>query len=243
MKSVGFVGKMDKTELIQYVAKVISSFNQSTIFIDATTSQKARYAIPVLPGMEGQSQYVVEHDSIDVAVGFNNILELKKYLIGKGEDFNNYDYVLIDIDSDEMCEEYDMKNANNLFFVSSFDKMHVLKGIELLKYICATKRREDTSARVDLTKVLYYSELNTADTKYIDSLTEGLPINWTSESINIMYNGMDISANIQNQYSTKVMFRDLSPELKNGVIDITAAITGEDKNKIKKAVKAIEKVK
>lgn len=243
MKSVGFIGKMDKTELIQYVAKVISSFDKKTIFIDATTSQKTRYAVPALPGMEGQGQYVVEHDGVDVAVGFNNILELKKFLLGKGEDFNNYDYVLIDIDSDEMCEEYDMKNANNLFFVTSFDKMHILKGIELLKYICATKRREDTSAKIDLMKVLYYSELNTADTKYINSLTEDLPINWINESVNIMYNGLDLSVNIQNQYSTKIGLKNLSQELKAGIMDIVSVITGEDKNRIKKTIKTIERIR
>ncbi len=242
MKSVGFVGKMDKTELIQYVAKMLSSMGKKTIFIDATTTQKTRYTIPTINGMNLQTQYIVEHDGIDIAIGFNNILELKKYLISKGEDFTEYEYVLIDTDSDEMCEEYDIKNANNLFFVSSFDKMHIVKGVELLKYICATKRREDTDAEVDLTKVLYYSEnVNTADTKYIENLSENLPLRWVN-SIVLPYDAGDLSINIQNQYSTKINFRYLSRDMKDGIVQMVSLITGEEKNKLVKVEKNIEKI-
>lgn len=242
MKSVGFVGKMDKTELIQYVAKMLSSMGKKTIFIDATTTQKTRYTIPTINGMNLQAQYIVEHDGIDIAIGFNNILELKKYLISKGEDFTEYEYVLIDTDSDEMCEEYDIKNANNLFFVSSFDKMHIVKGVELLKYICATKRREDTDAEVDLTKVLYYSEnVNTADTKYIENLSENLPLRWVN-SIVLPYDAGDLSINIQNQYSTKINFRYLSRDMKDGIVQMVSLITGEEKNKLVKVEKNIEKI-
>ncbi|MBQ9267767.1 MAG: hypothetical protein IJ217_05805 [Clostridia bacterium] len=242
MKSIGFVGNMDKTELIQYVAKMISVTGSKTILIDATRLQKTRYTIPTINGMGDQNQYIVEHDGIDVAVGFNNILELKKYLISKGEDFNEYDYVLVDIDSDEMSEEYDMKNANSLFFVTSYDKMHITKGIDVLRFICATKRRENPDAKLDLFKILYFSDMiNTADTKYIDNLTDNLPLNWNG-TVSMPYNGTDISVNIQNQYSTKVDFRYLSPDAKNGIIDIVNVITGEDKNKLKKAEKNIEKV-
>lgn len=242
MKSVGFVGKMDKTELIQYVAKMLSSMGKKTIFIDATTTQKTRYTIPAINGMNLQTQYIVEHDGIDIAIGFNNILELKKYLISKGEDFTEYEYVLIDTDSDEMCEEYDIKNANSLFFVSSFDKMHIVKGVELLKYICATKRREDTDAEVDLTKVLYYSEnVNTADTKYIENLSENLPLRWVN-SIVLPYDAGDLSINIQNQYSTKINFRYLSRDMKDGIVQMVSLITGEEKNKLVKVEKNIEKI-
>ena len=241
MKSVGFVGETDKTDLIQYTAKLISSLDKKVILIDATKTQKTRYTIPTINGIDNQSQYVVEHDNIDVAVGFNNVLELKKYLISKGEDFTEYDYVLINVDSDEMSEEYDMKNANNLFFVTSFDKMHISKGIDVLKYICATKRREAPDSSVDLTKVIYYSSINTADSKYIDNLAENLPLNWLGNTVNMPYDNGDISVNIQNQYSSKIDFRYLSPDYKNGVVDIVNIITGEDKNMLKKAVKNIEK--
>lgn len=241
MKSVGFVGKMDKTELVQYVAKVLSTLGQKTILIDATSAQKTRYTVDVINGLNAQNQYVVEHDGVDIAVGFNNVLELKKYLLAKGEDFTEYECVLIDTDSDEMSEEYDLKNANNLFFVTSFDKMHIAKGIDVLRYICATKRKENPEAQVDLTKVLYYSNINTADMNYVENLADNLPLNWKG-TINIAYDTGDLSVNIQNQYSSKINFRYLTAEAKNGIIDIVNLITGEDKNKLKKVLKNIEKI-
>ncbi len=240
MKSVGFVGKMDKTDLVQYVAKVLSTMGQKTIFVDATSAQKTRYTVDIINGLNVQNQYVVEHDGIDIAVGFNNILELKKYLLSKGEDFTEYEYVLIDTDTDEMCEEYDFKNANNLFFVTSFDKMHIANGIDLLRYICAAKRKENPEAKVDLTKILYYSNINTADMNYVENLSDNLPLNW-QHTINIAYDTGDLSVNIQNQYDAKINFRYLTSETKNGVIDIVNLITGEDKNKLKKVLKNIEK--
>lgn len=242
MKSVGFVGKTDKTELVQYIAKMLSSLGKKTIVVDATTIQKARYTVPVINGMNLQNQYIIEHDGIDIAIGFSNILELKKYLIAKGEDFTDYEYVLIDTDADEMCEEYDIKNANNIFFTTSFDKMHIVKGINLLKFICATKRKEDTEAKVSLTKILYYSDnINTVDARYIDNLSENLPLVWVGGPIILPYDAGDISVNIQNQYSSKIDFRYLSKDMKAGIVKIVSSISGEEEAKLKKVVKNIEK--
>ena len=81
MKCVGFIGKTNKTELVQYIAKMINTYGSKVILVDATTSQKTRYTVPTIMGTEDQSQYVVQYDNIDIAVGFSNMLELKKYLL------------------------------------------------------------------------------------------------------------------------------------------------------------------
>ena len=52
MKCIGFVGSADKTELVMYIAKVLSSLDKKTIYIDATTKQKTRYIIPTIGDME-----------------------------------------------------------------------------------------------------------------------------------------------------------------------------------------------
>lgn len=241
MKSIGFVGKIDKTELIECVAKILASTGGKVIMIDATLNQKTKYTIPVIEGTQSQAQYVVEYDGIDVAVGFSNVLELKKYLLSKGEDFTNYEYVLIDTDVEEMCEEYDLKSASNLFFVTSFDKMYISKGVDLLKYICAMKRKEDPEGHVDLTKILMYSAINSADSKYIDRVTENLPLNWDKNVVNIPYDEGDLSINIQNQYSEKVALRPLSSHYKDALIEIASKITGADKFSLKKVVKNVER--
>jgi hypothetical protein len=241
MKSVGFVGKIDKTELVEYVAKFISALGKKVIIIDATLNQKTRHTIPVIINTETQGQYVVQHDGIEVAVGFSNILELKKHLLSKGEDFTEFEYILIDTDIEEMCEEYDFKSANNLFFITSFDKMYINKSTDLLKYICATKRKEDPEGQVDAAKVLMYSVVNTTDSRYIDQLTENLPVNWNHQIVNVPYDDGDLSVNIQNQYSNRIDFRYLTPQYKKSIMQIVSLITGENINMLKKVLKNIDR--
>lgn len=241
MKCIGFIGKIDKTELIGYIAKIIASTGKKVIMLDATSIQKTRFTIPTIDGMAEQNQYVVEHDGVEVAIGFSNILELKKYLLSKGEDFNEYDYVLVDTDMEEMIEEFDLKNANSLHFVSSYDKLCICKGIELLRFLCALKRKTDPEAKVELNKLIFYSDVNTADAKYIESLSENLPINWTNQPLNFPYDQGDLSVNIQNQYSNKFDIRMLSKAYKTALATTVSSITGEEISIVKKVMKNAEK--
>ena len=241
MKCIGFIGKTNKSEMIQYVAKIISSLGNKVMVVDATMAQRTRYTVPTIMDSENQSQYVVQYDSIEIAVGFNNMLELKKYLLSKGEDFNEYDYVLVDTDIEEMIDEYDLKSANNIFFVSSFDKYDVRKGIELLRFICAAKRRADPEANLFVEKILFYSEINSADSKCIDRQSENLPIEWNFATISYPYDQNDISVNIQNQYATKLDLRFLSKQYKQALTTTVRAITGEQDASLKKVIKNIER--
>ena len=43
MKCLGFVGDIDKTQLVMYIAKVLASLDKKTIYIDATTSKIYTY--------------------------------------------------------------------------------------------------------------------------------------------------------------------------------------------------------
>lgn len=242
MKCIGFIGKTDKTELVGYIAKIISSTGRKVIMLDATINQKTRYTIPTMSEMEGQSQYIVQHDGVEIAIGFSNMLELKKYLLSKGEDFNEYDYILVDTDQEEMIEEYDLKSANANFFVTSYDKWSIHKGIELLRFLCALHRRTDSEGVLKLYKALYYSDINTADSKYIERLSDNLPIEWMGSTLNFPYDDGDLSVNIQNQYSNKFDIRPLSKSYKEGLTRIIEVIAGEEMQNIKKVMKNVEKV-
>ena len=77
MKKVGFIGAYDKIDLIIYVAKILTTLNKKVLVIDATTIQKARY---VVPAINPTITYVTEYEGIDIAVGFQNIQDIKRYL-------------------------------------------------------------------------------------------------------------------------------------------------------------------
>lgn len=241
MKCIGFIGKADKTELVGYISKIISATGKKVMMIDATTIQKTRYTIPTIGGTDEQNQYVVQHDGVEIAVGFGNMLELKKYLLSKGEDFNEYDYVMIDTDMPEMIEEYDLKSANINFFVSSYDKFYIHKGIELLRFLCAIKRRTDPEGMLPITKIVYFSDINTADSKYIEKMSENLPIEWAEKSLNFPYDQGDLSVNIQNQYSNKFDIKLLSKTYKEALANAVEIITEEQGSIIRKVMKNVEK--
>ena len=90
MKAVGFIGAYDKTDLIIYVAKILTAINKKVLIIDATILQKAKYIVPkMLPART----YITTYEDIDIAVGFYNYNEIKEYL-GISEDTAlEYDYI------------------------------------------------------------------------------------------------------------------------------------------------------
>ena len=77
MKKIGFIGGYDKTDLIIYVAKILTELGQNVLVVDATINQKARYIIPVI---NPTLMYVTEYEDIDIAVGFKKVEDIKKYL-------------------------------------------------------------------------------------------------------------------------------------------------------------------
>ncbi len=242
MKCIGFIGKVDKTELVGYISKIIASTGRKVIMLDATVNQKTRYTIPTIDGLEEQNQYVVQHDGVEVAIGFSNMLELKKYLLSKGEDFNSYDYVIVDTDQEEMIDEYDLRSANSNFFVTSYDKWCIHKGIELLRFLCAQKRRTDPEGVVNIHKIIYYSDINTADSKYVERISDNLPIAWEGDTLNFPYDHGDLSVNIQNQYANKFDIRLLSKTYKEALSKAVEIIAGDDMQNIKKVMKNVERV-
>ena len=111
-----------------------------------------------------------------------------------------------------------------------------------MKFICATKRREETEAKLSVSKVLTYTQIKTADNKYIDNLAASIPVVWDEKDIVLSYDEGDLSAYIQNQYSNKIEFKNLSTQTKEGIVEIACRITGEEKDRMKKAVKNVEKI-
>ena len=99
MKKIGLIGAYDKTDFILYIAKILSILGKSVIVIDTTMTQKAKYVVPVI---NPTRTYLTEYETIDVAVGFKKMQEMKDYLgLQEGEELQ-YDYALIDIDSPEI---------------------------------------------------------------------------------------------------------------------------------------------
>ena len=129
MKKIGFIGAYDKIDLIIYVAKILTVLGKKVLVIDATTNQKARY---VIPAINPTIKYVTEYEEIDIAVGFSDTEDIKRYLgLAEGQGLE-YDFVLIDTDNSKGFENYNLEEAQRNYFVTSFDAYSLKKDLKYL---------------------------------------------------------------------------------------------------------------
>ena len=74
MIKIGFVGAYDKTDIILYIAKIISLIGKKVLVIDSTINQKAKYVVPVI---NPTKSYITEFEGMDIAVDVGlKIIEL-----------------------------------------------------------------------------------------------------------------------------------------------------------------------
>lgn len=238
MKIVNFIGNYDKMDLILYVAKIVQSAqNSKVLIIDSFNTQKARCTIPALVN---DDKYITTFEEIDIAVGFENQKEIVEYMKENDEDFNTYDYVLIDMNTKDMCQKFNSENPNVAFLVVSYDKYDVLKSVSLLnEYI---QQRKDFVASMKINKVYVYSVLNGSDEKYIDYGFNELDIKWNNKKIYLPLDEGDLSVIIQNQYVEKIKLRELTSGYKKCILEMATQIMGQEhKSLVSKALKNAER--
>ena len=231
MKKIGFIGAYDKTDLIIYVAKILETLNQKVLVIDATINQKARYVVPVI---SPTTEYVTEYEDIDIAVGFSNEESIKRYLGLADDQEMEYDMVLVDTDNYKGFEEFQLKDAQKNYFVTSFDVYSLKKGLEIINNL---------EEPVSLTKVLFSKEMLKEEDDYLNFLSLGCKVIWNEYRIYFPIENGDLSVIYENQRVAKVKFKKLSVQYKDGLAYIAEEILGDaNETRVRKAIKTIKKV-
>ena len=108
MKKIGFIGAYDKTDLIVYIAKILTMLEKKVLVIDCTINQKARYVVPAINP------------------------DMKNYMGMSEEQEMDYDIILIDTDNIEGFQRFELEGAQKNYFVTSFDNYSLKKGLEVL---------------------------------------------------------------------------------------------------------------
>lgn len=225
MRKIGFIGAFEKTDLIVYIARILTEVGKRVLVIDTTILQKARYIIPCIAPVKS---YVTEYEGIDVAVGFEELELLKQYM---GDIENDYDIVLVDVDTYEKFDTFEIADSERLYFVTAFDSFSLKKGIEVI----GTMRQ-----KVKMKKILFSREYMEQDDEYLNLLSMTYPIEWEEEKIYFPYDQGDLTAIIENQRVTKIKLRNLSEEYRASLFMLTQEIVPEIKTgEIKKAFKNI----
>ena len=202
MKTIGFIGAYDKTDLIIYIARILTAMNKRVLVIDTTFLQKAKY---IVPAISPAKTYITTYEDIDIAVGFYDYYSIKSYL-GISEQANlDYDYIFIDIDSHECLESFNIQMADKNYFVTGLDVYTLRRGLEILSGL---------QERLDLTKVLFAKNLSYDEEEYFNFLSLGAKVNWSEETIYFPFEQGDAGVIIQNQMVQKIKFKNKKSYIK-----------------------------
>ena len=230
MKKIGFIGAYDKTDLILYIGKIITILKKKVLIIDTTTNQKAKYVVPVI---NPTTKYITEYEEMDIAVGFSDMEDIKKYL-GVSEDKElEYDLIFVDVDNIEGFNNFHLEEAQKNYFVTSFDVYSLKKGLEVL--------RELTTV-VSLTKVLFSKDMIKEEDDYLNFLSLGYKIIWNEYRIYFPIENGDLSVIYENQRVAKIKLRKLSVQYKDSLAYLAEEILGDtSESAVRRAIKYIEK--
>lgn len=230
MKKIGFIGAYDKTDLILYVAKIMTVLKKKVLVIDSTINQKARY---VIPAINPTIKYVTDFEDIDIAVGFSSIEDIKNYLGIAEEQELEYDIALVDTDNLQGFKNFELERANKNYFVTSFDNYSLKKGLEVLSEL------QDV---VSLTKVLFSKEMLKEEDDYLNFLSLGYKVVWNEYRIYFPIENGDLSVIYENQRVAKIKFKKLSIQYKDGLAYLAEEILEDvSESNVRKTIKFIEK--
>ena len=230
MKKVGFIGAFDKTDMIINIAKILTVLKNRVIVIDSTINQKAKYVVPVI---NPTVTYITEYEEIDIAVGFKNIEEIKQYLGITNDEDIPYDIMLIDADTQERIEEFNLLEANKNFFVTSFDLYSLKKGLEILSGL---------KQPINLTKILFSKEMLKEEDDYLNYLSLEYKVVWNEYRIYFPIENGDRLVLVENQRVAKIKFKKLSAQYKDGLVFVTQEILKDmSESNIRRTIKTIER--
>ncbi len=230
MRKIGFIGAYDKTDLIIYIAKILTIMKKKVLVIDSTLTQKARYVVPVI---NPTKEYITEYEDIDIAVGFSNLEDIKKYLALADTQELDYDYVMFDVDDIEGFQNFKLQEAEKNYFVTSFDNYSLKKGLEILSGLKEVLK---------LKKILFASQILKEEDDYLNFLSLGYKIMWDEERIYFPIENGDLNVIYENQRVAKIKFKKLSIQYKDGLAGVAEEIVGMNESPmVRKAMKSIEK--
>ena len=229
MQTIGFIGAYDKTDLILYLAKILTTLNYKVLMVDSTITQKARY---IVPSINPTQKYITEFEKIDVAVGFDNFLDIKNYIGINDVVPLEYDIALVDLDRPENVIKFNSINNNKNYFVTAFDVYSLKRGLEAL-----TELKEP----IKLTKILFSKDMLKEENEYLDFLALGYKIEWEELKLCFPLEIGDKSVIMENQVIARIKLKNLSEQYKEGLTYLVEDITKESIQNIRKAFKTIER--
>lgn len=229
MKKYVFIGAYDKTDMLIYVAKILTLMGKKVILIDTTILKKSRYIVPT---MIQEKQYITSYEGIDVAIGFDSFETIKQYQRKTLGQETAYDIALLDIDRAIAYQKFDITEKDKHYFVTSFDVYNLKRGIQVLAHM-------QNNAKV--TKIYYTKSMLAEEDEYLNYLAKDYRVNWDNKNIIFFpFETTDQNAIFVNQRAGRIQMKGLSNVYVDSVLFLAEEISGEGSGKVRKAYKMME---
>ena len=228
MDIIGFIGVYDKTDLLLNIAKILTKMQKKVLIVDTTLEQKTKY---VVPAINPTASYITNFEDFDVAIGFDSLEQIKKYF-GIQEGLQ-YDIILVNADSVEAIESFDLINSKKNFFVTGFDLYSLKRGLEIFSEI---------EQPIVMTKILFSTDMQSSENEYLNYLASNYKITWNELEIVMSVEIENMTAFMENQKAQKIRFSNLSTQYKECLIFIVQEMLQQSSDSaIRKIVKMIER--
>lgn len=230
MKKVGFIGAYDKTNLIMCVAKILTMKNKRVLIIDTTAEQKFKYVVPTI---HPTKTYITTWEQIDVAVGFEKMEGIMDY-IGTTKIEQEYDIVIVNIDSSQAMKNMRAEQNDVNCFVTAMELYSIRKGIEIFGEI---------ERPMQLVKIVFSSIMDDTDSQYIDYLATGSKMEWDRKQVFFPIILDDKYVEMNNQLIYRLGLRSMSAMYKESLATLVGSLFDNEINEqeAKKIIKALEK--
>lgn len=205
MKKSYFIGDYEKSDLLFYLAKVLSITRRRVLIVDATKNQNYQYVVPRIDDEPG----IVTYDGFDVFTGSED--DLKNQRLGA------YDHVIYDIDDAKRLPTY--RSTHRFFFVTSMNKVSIVRGEHL---IAEFTEHLPTPEALSFYKLLIEDARQPGEA-YIDEIFASYPIIW-EESLIYTPDDRDHTQKIHNQYSGKLHMKRLSSDMRDLITDLVQIV-------------------
>ncbi len=229
MKKYVFIGTYDKTDMLLYVAKILTMMGKKVMLVDTTILKKSRYIVPT---MLQEKQYITTFENIDVAIGFESfesIVQYQRKTLGRE---TQYDVVLFDIDRAIAYQKFNVQSEDRHFFVTSFDVFNLKRGVQVLAHI---------HKEAKVTKIYYTKSMLAEEDDYLNYLAKNFNINWDKKDVIFFpFETDDLNAIFVNQRSGRIQLKGLSSVYIDSILFLVEEITGEGSGKVRKAYKMID---
>ncbi|CAH8721297.1 hypothetical protein P4K96_22795 [Bacillus cereus] len=200
MKQTLFIGNCDKTDMMFYLAKLLS-FEKKVLLVEVSHYRRYEYTYPKVD----EATLFHQHDNFDVLEQVSGHEQMKKVI-----DPKDYDFILIDIDTPDALREWPV--ANHYYLVTTFENPVIQRNFKLMEAFFQEKSASDL---LPVNKIILEAS-NAVNEEYLNDMMDKLPIDWR-ESIVYFPDERDINRKILNQYSSKVNVKGLSGPYKSGL--------------------------